>query len=206
MDEGADRYHVNPATGQPNRCEDGEDCKFGGDAFHYENRHDAQIAWQARQLERGVIAYHRAMQVKEKEEEEAALARLAGKAQGFSKKVSWSVVRSVVVKNLSKYLVNFLGVFVAYAVASGKWLTDDWIRRLLPTIASIVLVALVVWFVLKFVKGGRTAAKVVKRRRVARKVRKRARRAAPNSAVPNPLGPTQTPPGGDAVTARPTIS
>jgi hypothetical protein len=201
MDEGADRYHVNPATGQPNKCEDGEDCRFGGEVFHYLNRRDAQIAWRARQLERGVIAYHRALQAKEKEEEEAALARLAGKAQGFSKKISWSVVRSVVVKNLSKYLVNFLGVFVAYAVASGKWLTDDWIRRLLPTVATIVLVALGVWFALKFVKGGRTAAKVVKRRRVARKVRKRATRAASTLE-----GLTQTPPATDATTVPPTAS
>jgi hypothetical protein len=201
MDEGAGRYHVNPATGQPNRCADGEDCRFGGDAFHYPNRHDAEIAWRARQLERGVIAYHQGMKAKEKEEEDAALARLAGRAQGLSKKISWSVVRSVVVKNLSKYLVNFLGVFMAYAVASGKWLTDDWIRRLLPTIATIVLVALVVWFVLKFVKGGRTAAKVVKRRRVARKARKRAK-----PAVSNPVGPKQTPPAGDAVTVPSTTS
>jgi hypothetical protein len=197
-DGGAEeRFHINPATGLPNKCDDGEDCAFGGAAFHYPNRHDAQVAWRARQLERGVIAYHRVMQAKEKEEEDAALAKLAGKAQGLSKKISWSVVRSVVVKNLSKYLVNFLGVFMAYAVASGKWLTDDWIRRLLPTIATIVLIALVVWFVLKFVKGGRKAAKVVERRRVARKVRKR---------VSNPSGRKQTHLADDAATVPPTAS
>jgi hypothetical protein len=192
LDEGADRYHVNPATGLPNKCVDGEDCAFGGDAFHYPNKHDAQVAWRARQLERGVVAYQRLMPRRAQREEEATLARLAGKAQGYSKKISWSVLRSVVVKNLSKYLVNFLGVFMAYAVASGKWLTDDWIRRLLPTVATIVLVALVVWFVLKFVKGGRTAANVVKRRRVARKT--------------NRAGLTRTPPEGDATTVPPTAS
>lgn len=202
MDEGADRFHVNPATGQPNKCEDGEDCKFGGEIFHYPNRHDAQVAWRARQLERGVVAYQRLMPAKAQHEEEATLARLAGKAQGYSKKISWSVVRSVVVKNLSKYLVNFLGVFMAYAVASGKWLTDDWIRRLLPTVATIVFVALGVWFVLKFVKGGRKAATAVKRRRVAR----RTNRSVSNPSGSSPSGPTRTPPGGDAVTVPPTAS
>lgn len=202
MDEGAARYHVNPATGLPNKCDDGEECTFGGDAFHYPNKHDAQVAWRARQLERGVVAYQRLMPKKAQHQEEATLATLAGKAQGYSKKISWSVLRSVVVKNLSKYLVNFLGVFMAYAVASGKWLTDDWIRRLLPTVATIVLIALGAWFALKFVKGGRNAAKVVKRRRVARK----ANRAVPDPAVSNPSGPTRTHPAGDAVTAPPTTS
>ena len=166
------RYHVNPDTGQPNKCVDGDTCTFGSDAFHYASKHDAAIAWQARQLERGVIAYRNVMRAKEAEEEEAALKKLAGEAKGFSKKISWSVVRSVVVKNLSKYAVNFLGVFVAYAVASGKWLTDDWIRRLLPTVATVVLIALLLWFGLKFAKGSKRAAVAVKRRRVRRAVRR----------------------------------
>jgi len=166
------RFHVNPDTGQPNKCPDGDTCSFGGDAFHYDSKHDAEIAWQARQLERGVIAYRNVMRAKEAEEEEAALARLAGKAKGVSKKLSWSVVRSVAVKNLSKYSVNLLGVFVAYAVASGKWLTDDWIRRLLPTVATVVLVALLLWFGLKFAKGSRKAAVAVKKRRIRKAVRK----------------------------------
>jgi hypothetical protein len=165
------RYHVNPDTGQPNKCTDGDTCAFGSDAFHYATKHDAEIAWQARQLERGVIAYRNVMRAKEAEEEEAALARLAGKAKGVSKKISWSVVRSVAVKNLSKYSVNLLGVFVAYAVASGKWLTDDWIRRLLPTMATVVLIALLVWFGLKFAKGTRKATVAVKQRRIRRAVR-----------------------------------
>lgn len=169
---GAERYHVNPDTGQPNKCLDGDTCKFGSDAFHYESRHDAQIAWEARQLERGVIAYRNVMRAKEAQEEEAALERLAGKAKGVSKKLSWGVVRSVVMRNLTKYSVNFLGVFMAYAVASGKWLTDDWIRRLLPTVASVVLVALLIWFGLKFAKGSRKAAVAVKKRRVKRAVRR----------------------------------
>ena len=169
---GTQRYHVNPDTGQPNKCPDVDTCEFGGDAFHYDSRHDAQIAWQARQLERGVIAYRNVMRAKEKQEEEAALERLAGKAKGVSKKLSWSVVRSVAVRNLSKYSVNLLGVFVAYAVASGKWLTDDWIGRLLPTVATVVLVALLLWFGLKFVKGSKKAAVAVKRQRVRRAVRR----------------------------------
>lgn len=169
---GAERYHVNPDTGQPNKCLDGNTCEFGGQAFHYDSRHDASIAWQARQLERGVIAYRNVMRAKEREEEEAALEKLAGKAKGVSKKISWSVVRSVVVRNLSKYSVNLLGVFMAYAVASGKWLTDDWIRRLLPTVASVVLIALLIWFGLKFAKGSRKAAVAVKRRRIRRAVRR----------------------------------
>ena len=168
----SERYHVNPDTGQPNKCEDADSCTFGGEPFHYDSRHDAQIAWEARQLERGVIAYRNVMRAKEKAEEEAALERLAGKAKGVSKKISWSVVRSVAVRNLSKYAVNILGVFMAYAVASGKWLTDDWIRRLLPTVATFVLVALLLWFGLKFAKGSRKAAVAVKRRRVRRAVRR----------------------------------
>lgn len=166
------RYHVNPDTGQPNECLDGDTCTFGGDAFHYESRHDAQIAWQARQLERGVIAYRNVLRAKEAEEEKKALDRLAGKAKGVSKKLSFGVVRSVVMRNLTKYSVNFVGVFVAYAIASGRWLTEDWLRRLLPTAASVVLVALLIWFGLKFAKGSRKAAVAVKRRRVRRAVRR----------------------------------
>lgn len=75
------------------------------------------------------------------------------------------------VRNLSKYSVNLLGVFIAYAVASGKWLTDDWIRRLLPTMATVVLVALLLWFRLKFAKGSRKAAVAVKNRRIRKVVR-----------------------------------
>lgn len=192
MEESEERFHINPATGLPNKCDGGEDCEFGGDAFHYPNKHDAQVAWKARQLERGVVAYQRLMPKKAQHQEEATLAKIAGKAQGYSKKISWSVVRSVVVKNLTKYFVNFLGVFMAYAVASGKWLTDDWIRRLLPAVATVVLVALGGWFVLKFVKGGRKAAKVVKRRRTRRKVTRE--------------GPKQTPPAADSAKAPPTAS
>lgn len=169
---GTVRYHVNPDTGQPNKCVDGDACTFGGDAFHYATKHDAEIAWQARQLERGIIAYRNVMRAKEAQEEEAALAKLAGRAKGVSKKLSWSVVRSVMVRNLSKYAINFLGVFMAYAVASGKWLTDDWIRRLLPTVATVVLVALLIWFGLKFAKGSKKAAVAVKKRRVKRAVRR----------------------------------
>jgi hypothetical protein len=168
----AERYHVNPETGQPNKCDHGDACTFGGDAFHYASRHDAEIAWQARQLERGVIAYRNVMRAKEKAEQEAAFEKLAGKAKGVSRKLSWSVVRSVAVKNLSKYTVNFLGIFMAYAVASGKWLTDDWIRRLLPIVATVVLVALLIWFGLKFAKGSKKAAVAVKKRRVKRAVRR----------------------------------
>jgi hypothetical protein len=166
------RYHVNPDTGLPNQCADGATCAFGGDDFHYPNRHDAEVAWRARQLERGIIAYRNVMRAKEKDEEEAALAKLAGKTKGFSKKISWGVLRSVLVRNLSKYLVNFMGIFVAYAVASGEWLTDDWIRRLLPTVATIVLVALLGWFALKFWKGSRKAAVAVKKRRIRRTIHK----------------------------------
>ena len=75
----ATRYHVNPDTGLPNTCVDSATCTFGGDDFHYPNKHDAQVAWKARQLERGIIAYRNVMRAKEKDEEEAALARLAGK-------------------------------------------------------------------------------------------------------------------------------
>jgi len=168
----AERYHVNPDTGKPNKCPDVDTCTFGGAAFHYDSRHDAEIAWQARQLERGVIAYRNVMRAKEAQEEEAALEKLAGKAKGVSKKISWGVVRSVAVRNLSKYAVNILGVFMAYAVASGKWLTDDWIRRLLPTVATLVLIALLMWFGLKFAKGSKKAAVAVNRRRVRRAVRR----------------------------------
>lgn len=168
MEAAAARYHINPATGLPNKCEDGDVCKFGGDDFHYPDKHDAQVAWRARQLERGVIAYRNVMQKKEREEEDAALAKVAGNAKGISKKLSWGVIRSIAVKNISKYVVNFLGVFMAYAVASGKWLSEDWIRRLLPTIATVVLVALLIWFGIKLAKGSKEAAVVVKRRRVRR--------------------------------------
>ncbi len=176
MDE-AVRYHVNPETGLPNRCLDGDTCEFGGADFHYPDKHDAQVAWRARQLERGVIAYRNVMRAKEKEEEDAALAKLTGNAKGLSKKLSGSVVRSILSRNISKYVVNFLGVLTAYAVASGRWLSDDWIRRLLPTIATVVLVALLTWFGIKLYTGSRKAARVVKRRRVAKRVKRQAGRA-----------------------------
>lgn len=178
--DAAVRYHINPETGLPNQCLDGDTCVFGGADFHYPDKHDAEVAWRARQLERGVIAYRNVMQAKEREEEEAALAKLTGNAKGFSKKLSTGVVRSILAKNISKYVVNFLGVLVAYAVASGKWLSEDWIRRLLPTIATIVLVVLLAWFGVKLYKGSKKAAHVVKRRRTARRA---SRKAAARSRV-----------------------
>ena len=174
------RYHINPETGLPNRCLDGDICSFGGADFHYPDKHDAQVAWRARQLERGVIAYRNVMQAKEKEEEDAALAKLTGNAKGLSKKLSWGIVRSILTKNISKYVVNFLGVIVAYAVASGRWISEDWIRRLLPIIATVVLVALLAWFGIKLFKGSRRAARVVKQRRTA----KRSARKAATGRVP----------------------
>lgn len=166
------RFHINPETGLPNICEDGEHCEFGSDDFHYASKHDAQVAWKARQLERGIIAYRTVMQAKEKQEEDAALEKLVGRAKSTSKKFSWSIVRSVVTRNLSKYLINFLGVFMAYAVASGKWLSEDWVRRLLPIVATIVLISLLGWFLLKAWKGSRKAARVVKKRRIRKATRK----------------------------------
>ena len=162
------RYHVNPETGLPNRCLDGDDCAFGGDDFHYPDKHDADVAWRARQLERGVIADRHAWQAKEKDDD-AALSKLNRNAQGLSKRLSGGVVRSILVKNISKYVVNFLGVLTAYAVASGKWLTEDWIRRLLPTVATFVLIGLLVWFGLKLFIGSRRAAHVVRERRAVRR-------------------------------------
>lgn len=173
-------YHINPETGQPNKCLDGDTCAFGGTDFHYPDKHDAEVAWRARQLERGIIAYRHVMQAKEKEEEDAALAKLETNAKGFSKKLSGGVVRSILTKNISKYVVNFLGVFTAYAVATGTWLSEDWIRRLLPIVATIVLVALLAWFGIKLFKGSRKAARVVKRRRAA----KRATRKSGTGRVP----------------------
>ena len=168
------RYHINPETGMPNRCLDGDVCTFGGDDFHYPDKHDAEVAWRARQLERGVIAYRNVMRAKEKEEEDAALAKLTGNAKGFSKKISWGVVRSILTKNISKYVVNFFGVVIAYAVASGRWIREDWIRRLLPIIATIVLFALLAWFGIKLFNGSRNAARVVKQRRTAKRSTRKA--------------------------------
>lgn len=168
-----ERFHINPETGLPNKCTEGADCRFGGDDFHYPDKHDAQVAWKARQLERGIVAYRNVMRKKEQDEEDEALARLGGKAKGISKKLSWGVVRSIAVKNLSKYVVNFLGMFTAYAVASGKWLTSD-MKRLVPTTAAIVFVALLAWFGIKLFKGSRKAAKVVRRRRATRPAARRA--------------------------------
>lgn len=179
MDPAA-RYHINPETGQPNKCLEGDTCAFGGPDFHYPDKHDAEVAWRARQLERGIIAYRNVMQAKEREEEDAALAKLETNAKGFSKKLSGGVVRSILTKNISKYVVNFLGVLTAYAVATGTWLSEDWIRRLLPTVATIVLVALLAWFGIKLFKGSRKAARVVKRRRAA----KRATRKLGTGRVP----------------------
>ena len=176
----ADRFHINPETGRPNQCLEGDTCTFGGADFHYPNKHDAEVAWRARQLERGVIAYRNVMRAKEREEEDAALSKLTGNAKGQARKLSWGIVRSILTKNISKYIVNFFGVVVAYAVASGQWIKEDWIRRLLPIIATVVLVALLAWFGIKLYKGSRKAAQVVKRRRTARRVAKK----SPRGGVP----------------------
>ena len=178
--DAAVRYHINPETGQPNKCLDGDTCVFGGPDFHYPDKHDAEVAWNARQLERGVIAYRNVMQAKEREEEKAALSKLTGNAKGLSKKLSWGVARSILTKNASKYVVNFLGVLTAYAVASGKWISEDWIRRLIPLIATVVLVVLLAWFGIKLYYGSKKAAHVVRQRRTA----KRATRKAPTGRVP----------------------
>lgn len=168
----AERFHINPETGQPNLCTDGADCTFGGDDFHYASKHDAAIAWKARQLERGIIAYRNVMQAKEKTAEDKAFAGLRGKAKTQSKRFSLSVVRSVIARNISRYVINFMGIFTAYAVASGKWLTDDWIGRLLPTVATVLLVVLAIWFGFKFFKGSRRAARAVRKRNIRRTARK----------------------------------
>jgi len=163
-------FHINPGTGRPNQCPDPLNCEFGGADFHYESRHDAEIAWKARQLERGIIAYRSVMQKQERKEEELTLAALRKKAQGGAKKVSWSVVRSLMVKNLSKYLVNFAGLVVSYLVVSGQWLSKDWGPRLLPVLATVALVGFSIWFGIRIFKGSRKTVRVVKKKRQARKV------------------------------------
>ena len=163
-------FHVNPDTGRPNQCPDQLNCEFGGDDFHYASKHDAEVAWKARQLERGIIAYRNVMRAQERKEEEQTLELLRKKAQGGAKKVSWSVVRSFAVKNLSKYFANFVGLVVSYLVVSGRWLSDDWARRLLPIIATVTLVGFSVWFGIRIYKGSRKTVRVVKKKRRARKV------------------------------------
>lgn len=162
-------FHINPETGRPNRCPDPLNCKFGGDDFHYASEHDAQVAWKARQLERGIIAYRSVMQAHERQEEKRTLEALTDKAQGGAKKVSWGVVRSLAVKNVSKYLVNFTGLFFSYLVLSGRWLGEDWARRLVPSVAVVTLVGFSVWFGVRIFHGSRHTVHVVKRRRRARK-------------------------------------
>ncbi|MDR7085808.1 hypothetical protein J2X11_000647 [Aeromicrobium panaciterrae] len=163
-------FHINPDTGRPNECPDPLNCKFGGDDFHYASKHDAEVAWKARQLERGIIAYRSVMQKQEQKEEEQTLAALRKKAQGSAKKVSWGVLRSLAVKNLSKYLVNLTGLVVSYIVVSGRWLSDDWARRLIPIIATVTLVGFSIWFGIRIYKGSRKTVRVVKKKRQARKV------------------------------------
>ena len=163
-------FHINPETGRPNQCPDALNCTFGGSDFHYATKHDAEVAWKARQLERGIIAYRNVMQAQERREEDQPLEALRKKAQGSAKKVSWSVVRSLAVKNLSKYFANFVGLLVSYLVVSGRWLSDDWARRLLPIIATVTFVGFSVWFGIRIYRGSRRTVKVVKRKRRARKV------------------------------------
>ena len=162
-------FHINPETGLPNRCVDALNCTFGGDDFHYASKHDAEVAWKARQLERGIIAYRTVMRAHEKQEEERTLDLLTKKAQGSAKKVSWGVVRSLAVKNLSRYLVNFLGLFFSYLVVSGRWLGEDWARRVLPVVAAVTLVGFSIWFGIRIYHGSKHTVHVVKRRRRARK-------------------------------------
>ena len=162
-------FHINPETGRPNLCRDLLNCEFGGSDFHYASKEHAEVAWKARQLERGIIAYRSVMQAQEKKEEERTLEALTRKAQGSARKVSWGVVRSLAVKNLSKYLVNFVGLFFSYLVVSGRWLSDDWVRRLLPIVATVTLVGFSVWFGIRIYRGSRRTVRVVKKRRQARR-------------------------------------
>jgi hypothetical protein len=162
-------FHINPETGLPNRCADTLNCKFGGDDFHYSSKHDAEVAWKARQLERGIIAYRTVMRAHERQEEKRTLDALTKKAQGGARKVSWSVVRSLVVKNVSKYVVNFIGLFFSYLVVSGRWLGEDWARRVLPVVATVTLVGFLIWFGIRIYHGSRHTVHVVKRKRRARK-------------------------------------
>lgn len=168
-------FHVNPETGRPNVCRAGDACEFGGADFHYDSKHDAEVAWKARQLERGIIAYRSVMQAREKKETDNALASLAEKASGAGRKMSISVVRSLIQKNISKYAVNFFGLFISWAIVSGQWLRDDWVRRVLPIMAVVVAAGLTVWWVAKIAKGSRKTARVVKKRRAARSARRPAR-------------------------------
>ena len=64
-------------------------------------------------------------------------------------------MRSLMVKNLSKYLVNFTGLVVSYLVLSGQWLSKDWGPRLLPVLATVALVGFSVWFGIRIYKGSR---------------------------------------------------
>lgn len=109
------------------------------------------------------------MREREKQEEQRVFDALTKKAQGGAKKVSWSVVRSFAVKNLSKYFANFVGLVVSYLVVSGRWLSDDWARRLLPIIATITLVGFSTWFGIRIYRGSRKTVRVVKKKRKARK-------------------------------------
>ncbi|MEO6604645.1 MAG: hypothetical protein ABIN55_03425 [Aeromicrobium sp.] len=130
------------------------------------------MAWKARQLERGIIAYRNVMRQQEKQEEQRVFDALTKRAQGGAKKVSWGVLRSLAVKNLSKYLVNFTGLVVSYLVVSGRWLSDDWARRLLPIIATVTLVGFSIWFGTRIYRGSRKTVRVVKKKRKARVVNK----------------------------------
>jgi hypothetical protein len=168
-------FHINPDTGLPNACADVMNCKFGGIDFHYASKHDAIVAWKARQLERGIIAYRAVMQAHERQEEKRTLEALTDKAQGSARKVSWGVVRSLAVKNLSKYVVNFTGLFFSYLVVSGRWLSEDWARRFLPVIATVTLIGFSIWFGARIYHGSRHTVHVVKKRRQARRVAHTAR-------------------------------
>jgi len=167
-------FHINPETGRPNNCPDLLNCTFGGDDFHYASKHDAEVAWKARQLERGIIAYRNVMRAQERREEDKTLAALRKRAQGGAKKLSWGVIRSLAVKNLSKYVVNFAGLVVSYLVVSGRRLPEGWLRRLLPIVATVALIGFSVWFGIRIYKGSRKTVRVVRKRR-------RARRVAPRS-------------------------
>ncbi|WP_332642283.1 hypothetical protein [Aeromicrobium sp.] len=163
-------FHINPETGRPNQCRDVLNCEYGSADFHYASKEHAEVAWKARQLERGIIAYRSVMQAQERKEEELTLQALRKRAQGGAKKVSWGVVRSLMVKNLSKYLVNFTGLVVSYLVLSGQWLSKDWGPRLLPVLATVALVGFSIWFGVRIYKGSRKTVRVVKKKRQARKV------------------------------------
>lgn len=81
----ADKYHINPETGNPNKCvAQPGNCRYGSDANHYENKADARQAYEGQMSSKAVATETR------KSEESAPAPKSNIVTRSASGKITWA--------------------------------------------------------------------------------------------------------------------